>query len=237
MIEISIVLPAFNEGMMIQHSLQMIENKFKAMKLDYEIIVVDDGSVDDTLLKANKYEGKSVTVYHYKKNRGKGFAVRYGMTRAVGRYKMFMDVDLSTSLDAVELFLKTMRAGGHDVIIGDRRSKSSRFLQPWHRRVLGQGFVVLSQCCVGGHINDFTCGFKMFNRGSVEALFKRQRIFGWAFDTELMGIAMLHGLRIAQLPVAWKDHQPSHVRSLRAVFSVLVDLIKIKWNLCRGRYG
>jgi dolichyl-phosphate beta-glucosyltransferase len=237
-VELSVIIPVFNEELEIIKNLQTVEKKLRSMGISYEIIVVDDGSIDQTLNQVRSYPCREVTVLSYEKNQGKGFAVRHGMLRASGQYRLFMDIDLSTSLEAFDSFLNEMRKNTCDILIGDRKSNPDHqtVKQPFFRRFLGRGFTGLSCLCVGKNINDFTCGFKMFNKKSSDIIFHRQLIYRWAFDTELIYIALLHGLCIRELPVIWQHHGDSTVRPLRDVITSLSELIKIKFNAWKGLY-
>ena len=237
-IELSVIMPAFNEGLEIHGSIRAVDQKLAAMNVPYEIIIVNDGSRDDTLAKAQTCACGHIKILSYGQRRGKGFAVRHGMIHAQGKYKLFMDVDLSTSLDAVDHFLPRMRDEKYDLLIGDRKSSPGNqgTKQPWHRRFLGDGFIKLSRLCVGRNIKDFTCGFKMFNAAAADILFSRQRTFNWAFDTELIYIALLHRLRIGEIPVVWNHHQGSAVRPIRDIFTSLTGLWTIKWHALKGAY-
>ena len=232
------IIPAFNEEREILDSIRTVEKKLNTMGLPYELILVNDGSRDGTLAKMRECSCGHIKALSYDKNRGKGFAVRHGMIHAVGKYKLFMDVDLSTSLDAVDRFLTHMRNDEYDMIIGDRKSNPPGHVieQPRHRRFLGNIFIQLSRLCVEKKIKDFTCGFKIFNQKSADAIFKRQRISNWAFDTELICIAIVHRLRIGEIPVVWRHHRGSNVHLIRDICTSLWGLLKIKWNLLRDVY-
>ncbi len=237
-IELSVIIPVFNEEAGILDNLRAVEKKLNAMGIVYEIIVVNDGSTDQTLSKVQTYSSDHTGVLSYEKNQGKGFAVRHGMLHAAGKYKIFMDADLSTSLEAFDLFLARMREDKYDMIIGDRKSNpdNQTVKQPFYRRFLGRGFTRLSCLCIGRDIKDFTCGFKIFNKKAVEIVFQRQKVYRWAFDTELIYIALLHGLRIDEVPVIWKHHHGSTIRPLRDTLTSLSGLIQIKFNAWKGQY-
>ncbi|MBI4309402.1 MAG: glycosyltransferase [Candidatus Omnitrophica bacterium] len=237
-IELSIIMPAFNEAEEIQASIRTVDKKMAAMKAVYEIIVVNDGSRDETLTKAQACACGHIQILSYGQNRGKGFAVRHGMLHSKGKYKLFMDVDLSTSLDAIDQFLMSMHEDKYDVLIGNRKNGpgSTGTGQPWHRRFLGTGYIKLSCLCAGTNIKDFTCGFKMFNAKAADIIFTRQRTFDWSFDTELIYIAILHRLRIGEMGVVWKHHHGSTVRPLRDILISLAGLLKIRWHIFKKDY-
>jgi len=232
MIELSIIIPAFNEARDIEANVRQLSQKLDTLKLAYEIILVNDGSTDKTLDTMHRMKNAHLTILTYDHNKGKGHAVHLGMEKAQGQYHLFMDADLSTSLDALEIFLNHMRRNDYDMIIGDRQSnrQQQRLAQPFHRRILGKIFIVLSCICVGKIITDFNCGFKIFSKETSKLLFSQQRIYNWAFDTEIIYIAILNKKRIGQIPVVWNHHPSSTVKPWRDVFTSLYDLVRIKCN-------
>jgi dolichyl-phosphate beta-glucosyltransferase len=231
--ELSIIFPAYNEAAVIRQNLLQVQKKLHEDHLEYEIIVVDDGSTDDTLGQAQLLEDAHLKVFASKPNRGKGYAVKLGMQKSQGAYRLFMDVDLSTSLDEIGKFLTVIRQGHSDVLIGCRNLRQN---QPWYREFLGKGFTVLSSALVFCHYHDFTCGFKMFTAKASEKIFARQRIDDWAFDTEILYLANREHLKVDQLPVQWQHEGASKVRLGRDIVNSFVSLIKIRWYAFKGYY-
>lgn len=235
--ELSIILPAFNEALVIKENLKTIEHKLNALKLDYEIIVVNDGSSDNTLEKVSGWPSKRVKVFGYDRNQGKGQAICYGMQRANGQYRLFMDVDLSTDLHEIEKFLVLIRQGQYDMVIGNRNMGSlQEQKRPWYRAFLGQGFTLLSALTIGYDCQDFTCGFKMFTQAASQTVFLRQRIFDWVFDTEILLIARLHHLKICQMPVVWEHRGNSKVHIGRDILNSFFSLWKLRYYAFKGYY-
>ena len=236
--ELSIILPAYNEESCIETNLRQLKETLDTFDIDYEIIIVDDGSTDGTLSKVGNCESADIKALSYGRNRGKGYAIHHGMLNSNGKYKLFMDVVLSTSLDALGKFLELIRSGQHDVLIGDRKSKSSRLeiKQPFYRIFFGRGFTLLASLLIGRDINDFTCGFKMYTKEASDIIFKRQRIFNWAFDAELIYIAVAHDLRVHEIPVTWRHHGDSKVRLFRDITHSLHSLMAMRINALRGFY-
>jgi len=233
-IELSIILPVYNESKIIRPNLEKVNDYLQTLGLEYEIIVVNDGSTDDTLKQISSIKEKRVSVISYGQNRGKGFAVNRGMTSARGRYRLFMDMDLSTELTEIPKFLKLVRDGLCDICVGNRHAV--RLLdqkRSWHRALLGRIFAILSSVCTGYRLEDFTCGFKIFTAPACEKIFPRQHIDGWAFDTELITIAHQLRLNIRQEPVVWTHHEGSKVNILKSIFTSSLGLIKI-WHELRG---
>ncbi len=236
--KLSVILPAYNEEHCIEANVSRLDQKFKSLTVDYEIIIVNDGSTDNTLAKAKGCASGNIRVLSYFPNRGKGYAVHYGMLNSSGACKLFMDADLSTSLDILEKAVELVCSGQCDVLIGDRKSKSSqlKIKQPLYRIFFGRGFTFISSLLIGRRINDFTCGFKIYSKTAADIIFTRQRIFGWAFDAELIYIASLHNLRIYEIPVTWSHHGNSKVRLLRDIARSLRSLITMRINALKGLY-
>lgn len=236
--ELSVIIPAYNEEQDLSANVLLVDEHVKKLGTSYEIVLVNDGSRDKTLEIMHQLANKHIRVFSYDRNYGKGYAVRHGMQNAQGKFRLFMDVDLSTSLEAVDEFLRIMRTGQYNILIGERPTHFQKqgIKQPFIRRFLGKGFSALSRFCVGQNIKDFTCGFKMFDLKASEIICAKQRIFNWSFDTELVAIASIQKLKIGEIPVLWSHRSGSQVRALRDVCTSLAGLFKIKWNMVRGVY-
>ena len=237
-VELSVVLPAYNEGKKISRNVGRLKQAMDAMKMNYEILIVNDGSTDNTLIEAKRCEYENIKVYSYERNSGKGYAVNFGMRQARGEYRLFMDVDLSTCLEEIGNFLNVTRQGQADILIGTRKSKRhlQKIRQPSYRIFLGEVFTWLAGLCTGYPLSDFTCGFKMYTKKAADIIFPRQKIFHWAFDAELICIASLHRLRIKEIPVLWNNDPDTKVRLLHDSLTSLFGLFKIRWNVLRGFY-
>lgn len=226
--ELSIVIPVYNEGLVAEANLLAVERYLDALQVESEIIVVNDGSTDDTLSCVDKVKSARLVMISYAQNQGKGYAVGRGMGIAKGRYRLFMDMDLSTDLDEIGRFLEHMRRGECDVCVGNRHAVGIWQQQrPWHRALLGKIFAMLSTIASGCRLGDFTCGFKMFTAKACELVFPQQKIYDWSFDTELIAIAQAQGLRIHERPVSWKHHANSKVFVLKAIVVSLKGLLKV----------
>jgi len=226
--ELSIILPVYNESKIIRQNLENINDFLQTLDIEYEVIIVNDGSTDDTLQQTSLITEKHTHVISYTQNRGKGYAVNRGMTAAHGQYRLFMDMDLSTELAEIPKFLHCVRLGNCDICIGNRYSTSlATQKKPWHRALFGKTFSLLSSICTGYQAEDFTCGFKIFSAKASDKIFPRQHIYGWAFDTELISIAHQQGLRIHQESIVWHHHNGSKVNFIRAIPDSLIDLFRI----------
>ncbi len=237
--ELSVIIPAYNEAAAIKGNVALVVQKLDALKISYEIILVNDGSTDDTLAVMRTLQNHNIHIITYPINQGKGHAVKSGMMSAKGKFHLFMDADLSTSLESIGIFMSHMRNNEYDLILGERVSstKHRRLHQPFYRILLGKIFTGLSRLCVGRMINDFTCGFKILNSDASRLLFSQQRIKRWGFDTEIIYIAIRNRLRIGQIPVMWNHHPNSKVHALSAVFTSLGDLLYITYNGITGQYS
>lgn len=240
MASFSVVIPVYNEARRIPRTLPSILDFFRADGANpAEVIFVDDGSTDGTVsvLRGFDPDGRSFRVVGYPANRGKGYAVRHGARAATGDYIVFFDIDLATPLSEFSA-LKAALAPTDGVVIGSRRLGRSRIekSQPWLRVFLGQNFTRLSNFLVPG-VTDFTCGFKCFSRVAAAAIFPRARIDRWAFDTELLYIAHIHGIPIREVPVSWSHDDDSRVRVGGAVVNGLIDLCRMAMNRLMGRYS
>ncbi len=230
---LSIIIPLYNEEEKL-FNLMTIYQYLSNQKFDWEIILVNDGSLDGTQKRVKKmlksYAFKNTELITYPQNKGKGFAIKTGMLKARGEYRLFTDIDLSTPIKEFNKFFPFLRR--FDVIIGSRKIKGSKLSkrQPYPREILGKGFTFLSQKFLDLNINDFTCGFKCFSKKAAREIFKRQKINGWGFDSEILFIAKKLGFKIKEVPITWTDDPGSRVKFPHAIISSLKDLYKIRLN-------
>jgi dolichyl-phosphate beta-glucosyltransferase len=224
------VIPAYNEEKRLGATLQ----KVRAFRPDAEILVVNDGSTDATRSLAL---GLGVRVEGYPENRGKGFALRRGMSGASGDRILMTDADLSTPIEELPLLEEALDRGS-DLAIGSRKMPGARLLrrQAVLRETLGKGFTFLSQLALAVRVRDFTCGFKLFTRKAALDLFPRLTVDRWGYDSELLFLAARRGHRIAEVAVAWTNDQDTKVRLVRDVLQSLEDLARIRLNALLGRY-
>ncbi len=236
---LSLVVPAYNEENRIGQSLDRILSFFTSQSYPYEVIVVDDGSTDRTVEVVRGFAAANprLRVEPQPRNCGKGEAIKKGMLLAGGAFLFFSDADLSVPIEAVPEFLSRLEAG-YDVAVGSRRTAGSviEVHQPIHRELMGKVFTRLSNLILGLRLKDFTCGFKAFRRDAARALFSRQRLGGWSFDSEILYLAKLKGYRIAEVPVVWRNDEATKVRLARDIVRSFTDLWNIRLNHARGKY-
>ncbi|MGR3320142.1 MAG: dolichyl-phosphate beta-glucosyltransferase, partial [Candidatus Anammoxibacter sp.] len=205
----------------------------------YEIILVDDGSTDDTvqLMKKFNSDDKPITVLINGENRGKGYTVRKGMLSAKGEYIFFTDTDLSTPIEEIERCLPYLK-DNYDIVIGSRGLPDSNIIihQPWYREKMGKIFNFMVKILLLKGIIDTQCGFKGFKRQTVKTLFSRCIINGFSFDVETIYLARKFNYNIKEIPVKWKNSSLSKVNPVKHSILMFIDLISIKINDLKGIY-
>lgn len=229
-IKISLVVPLFNEGERI-HNLDILWSSIKNKKYIRELILVNDGSTDKTLPLLKEFQKKTKCILiSYRKNKGKGYAIRKGVVVSRGSHVVFMDMDLSTPPKML-LELKKI-IDNSDIIVGTRKNNKAVLLQRQSRvrEMMGKLFTFLSQKIMGVDVSDFTCGFKCFSKKAAKKIFAKQRIDRWAFDAESLFLAHKYGFSIRELPVQWSDVKGTKVRFPQDAIQSFVDLIQIKIN-------
>lgn len=235
---ISIVIPAYNEGHRISSTLEKIHEYFKNKKFQYEVIVIDDGSLDNTIDVINKCGNlfDNIVLIENGKNMGKGYSVREGMAEASGDLRLFMDADGSVDIKTLDSFIKYIPSG-MDIIIGSIEISNLTKEDDNHsyRRLFGKIAKILIRHIATPGIYDTQRGFKLFTRNASKIVFSRQTIDRWGFDIELIVIAQEHNLKIKELPVNWINSKTSSV-SLMSYFVTFYELFKIKFQSLLGKY-
>ena len=228
---LSVVIPAYNEAGRIEPGLQQILEHVTATGLDCEVVLVDDGSADDTAeVVRQRLEGKlPLQVLRQEPNQGKAAAVKRGILAARGRYVGYADADMSTPFAEVDRFLAAL-AGEYDIAIGSRALHESQLVrrQPWYRAWAGRAFGAFTRLVLLPGISDSQCGFKFFRSEAAQDLFPRQRLSGWAFDAELLYLARRLGYRVVQIPVRWINDPNTKVSMLRAGPRMLLDVLRVR---------
>lgn len=238
-IKLSVIIPAYNEEKRIEHTLLDVHSYLEKQNYEFEIIVVDNFSNDRTPQIVQNLAGTSIPQLKLIRvhTSGKGGAVKTGMLAAVGQYAMFMDADDATPISEIEKFWPHLESG-IEVVIGSRYQDPStvKIKQPPYRILLSRLSNMLIQIVLIPHIKDTQCGFKAFKGVAAKEIFNNITIFGWAFDMELLAIALKLSYRIKEVPVSWEEHGGSHV-PLKAYLQSLRDLFIIKWNALSGKYS
>lgn len=233
--DVSIVIPAYNEEERIGPTLYEIVNYFRGREAQFEIIVVDDGSTDQTAeVACQKLSSVSYQILKNSSNRGKGYSVRRGVLASRGDIVLFVDSDLSTPIEDFKK-LELALCDGFDVAIGSRALQTSdiQVHQNILRETMGKIFNVIAQLLSFRDIHDSQCGFKAFKRQAAKTLFERQKLNGFCFDAEILFLAQRMGYRIQEMGVRWHNSPRSKVHIIRDPIKMFRDLFYIRW-LHRG---
>ncbi len=239
-VHLSVVIPAYNEAVRLPGTVQQCVDYLESQAYISEIIVVDDGCTDTTGEVVREWRSGRVpvalAVHPDHANHGKGAAVRLGMSRAVGDYRLFMDADNSTTLDHVARFWPLFEQGC-DVVIGSRNIKGAHVAvhQPFYKEMAGRLGNLLIRVLVVPGIRDTQAGFKLFTREAAETIFPRLTIDRWGFDIEILVVARSHGYRVAEVPITWVNAPGSKV-GLASYFQVLSEVMRVRRNLRAGLY-
>lgn len=235
---LSVIIPAYNEEKRIEKTLLSMHEYLSRQNYDYEIIVVSDGSKDNTVGVVSNLKSRvsNLKVIDIKENHGKGWGVQKGMLEAQGDYRLFMDADNSTTVDQVGPFLPYFQQG-YDIVIGSRRIEGANITikQPWFRDFLGGVFRLVVHTLVSLGVTDSQAGFKCFSRKATEAIFTKQTIFRWAFDVEILAIAGKLGFKIKEVPIKWVNDADSKVK-ISGMIRMLSEVLQVRINLLSNRY-
>ncbi|MFT5207974.1 MAG: dolichyl-phosphate beta-glucosyltransferase [Candidatus Omnitrophota bacterium] len=236
----TIIIPAYNEAKRLLATVEKVDQYRVDRGLNAEIIVVDDGSTDNTLEMANVLAKslKNFKVESLGKNGGKGRAVRRGVHAANGHYILFTDADNSTPIEELELLDLTMKNNSADIVIGSRYLKDSKLKirQNWLRVAIGRFGNILIRAFVIDGIKDSQCGFKLFRHTVAQDIFSINKIDRWGFDIEVLAIAKMKNYQIIEVPVSWYNSADSRLRPIRDAIGTFLELIMIKVNIWCGRY-
>jgi dolichyl-phosphate beta-glucosyltransferase len=235
--KLSIVIPAYNEEKRIKNTISKIIKYVDSNKIKYELIVVDDGSRDNTVKMVQNFSG-NVKIIKNKINSGKGFSVKRGIENAKYDLILFSDADLATPIEELNTMLKEIEKGA-DIVIASRNLPSSNIVvrQPIYRQMMGKIFPLIVRLLLIPSIRDTQCGFKLFKSKVAKQIVKKQTINQFSFDVEILFIAIKSRFNIKEIPVRWIDKKGSTVNPLKDAFKMLIDLFKIRYNDIMGKYN
>ena len=236
---LSIVIPAYNESTRLESALDRVLACIDQRQWDAEVLVVDDGSKDDTSAIVEHWMQTHPRLHLVQNpgNRGKGYSVRNGLLQAAGDIVMFTDADLSAPIEEAERLIAAIDAGA-DVAIGSRwldKQKQTRH-QPLHRRFFGRCFNAVTRLVMDLPFNDTQCGFKAFRRPAAQVIFRLQRIERWGFDPEILFIARKLGYHVQEVAVTWGHDERSKMSYLKDGLKMLEEMAAIRANSLAGRY-
>ncbi len=239
-IDLSIIVPAYNEETNIEGCIQTVIQAFETRKISFEIIVVDDGSSDNTLdvIRKTADNDTRITALTNGRNYGKGYTVKHGVLESKGAWVLFTDVDLSTPIEEFDKLVASLEKG-YDIAFGSRALAESELQvsQPWYRVWLGRLANKAIQMVVPAlrGIKDTQCGFKLFQGNVARRIFPLQRNERWGFDFEILHIARKHNYRVIEIPVIWSHGGDSRIR-LSDYPRTLMELFKVRFNETKGLY-
>ena len=226
--KLSIIIPCYNESKDIKTNVEIVKDYLKENSIDYELILVNDGSKDTTKEEIESIPG--VLPISYEPNRGKGGAVKEGIMHASGDYVLFMDADLSTDISAIKDVVE--QAPTCDLLIGSRHAKGSviKKKQPVLRVFIGWCCRTLVNMKFHTKLKDTQCGFKAMRIDVAKKLAEKQLINNFAFDVEYIYIAKLNNLSLKELGITWSDDRESTVSPFKSSVKFFKDLHFIKKN-------
>ena len=240
---LSVIIPAYNEENRLGASLGRIIAYLEDRRCPFELLVVDDGSSDQTVRTAisaarNLGREECLRILENGANRGKGYSVRRGMLAARGTFALFTDADLSTPIEEVAKLERELTRGGNQIAFGSRALEDSqiRTRQNLFRETAGKIFNLAMKVVTGMPYRDTQCGFKLFELESCRVLFRKQRLESYAFDVEILYLARKAELAAREVGVIWRHHSDSKIHLLRDGVGLLHGLISIRWNDLLGRY-
>jgi len=248
-LSISIVIPTYNEESSIERTLRFARDFMEVEYSNYEVIVSDDGSKDETKKIVSafiKLAGKKFKLLE-NKHMGKGPAVRFGIMESKMDYVLFMDADGATPIKELKRLLIWVTEQGYDIAIASREGLGAlRKGEPYFRHLLGRVFNTIVQFLALPGIQDTQCGYKLFKTDIAKRIFnnlqvyKKQDVikdsFMGAFDVEVLLLAKIYGYRVKEVPVTWSFVESKRLNPLRDSFKMLRDVLKIRWNVIRGKY-
>lgn len=237
---LSVVVPAYNEQERLAASLPLIRDYLSEAGVESEILVVDDGSSDETGRVAREaLTGFRSKVIRNPENRGKGYSVRRAFLEAAGRWALMTDADLSTPIEEHEKLAAAARDADLDVVIGSRSVSGSRVevSQNIVRVSMGKTFNRIMRLMTGLPYHDTQCGFKLMDVKRVRPLFEKMVVDRFAFDVELLYLCHRFGLAVREVPVVWRNSPASHVSLISDPINMLFDVGRIRWRFRAGAYN
>ncbi len=241
-INLSIIVPAYNEQTRLGGSIRTILDYIQTERLAAELIVVDDGSLDATAVIAEEicaeFPAVKTKVIRYEKNRGKGYAIKTGLLASVGDIALFSDADLSTPISELPKLVEPIKSGEFDATFGSRAIDRNLIgtHQPWRREQGGKIFNLIVRSLTGLPFWDTQCGFKAFNMKKFRPLLSLMTIDRFGFDVEFLYVANYHGLRLEEIPVRWDHCEGTTVSVFRDSQRMFNEVRQIRRNAKRGVY-
>lgn len=246
---LSVVIPAYNEAVRLPKTLTTVLNHLSEQPYPIEILVVDDGSTDNTVALAEEIAQSHPEVRVIKNDhRGKGYTVRTGMLQGSGKYILFSDADLAVPIKELSKVLPYLEAG-YDVVIGSREGQGARRIgEPFYRHWMGRIFNFIIRTITLGGFQDTQCGFKAFTHEAAHDLFERAQLYGenarqikgaavTGFDVEILFLAVKYGYQVKEVPVKWIYGAETKVNPFKDSWRNFKDVVSVRLNDLNGRYN
>ena len=237
---LSIVIPAYKQEKTILQDIDELEESLKELKINYELIVVIDGNLDKTFDEVKKINRKHVKVYMYEKNEGKGYAVKYGMSRAKGDIIGFIDAGMDISPASISMLLSHMIWYNADIIVGSKLHPVSQVNYPLIRQFLSWGYRNFTHLLFGFKVRDTQVGLKIFKKKVAKDVFPRLTVKQFAFDIEMLAVAHTLGYhRIFEAPIRLNFKGASSVTSIglwKVILLMIRDTLAIFYRIRITQY-
>lgn len=224
-------MPAYNESGNIQNTLKILGNFLADQDLDYEIVVIDDGSRDQTAALARSLGLQHVKVVRYETNMGKGYAVRAAYFQSSGDIIAFFDAGLDFQPEHIIDFWKRLEDERADVVIGSKRHPDSQIVYPFRRRVISRVNQLATRVLFGLKVRDTQVGMKVWRRRVLDDLMRRALVRRYAFDVELLGMAQRYEYKIIEAPIRMKFNVTTSSVKLKAVWRAGIDTLAVFYRL------
>jgi len=235
---LTILIPAYNESKRIKKTLKKIKTYLKKQKFSWEVLIVDDGSKDNSKQKIAETikNWKNFQIIGYQPNRGKGAAVKYGIFHSAGKHILFMDADGATAPDQFEYFKPYLKK--YPIIISSRYLEKGRvkIKQPPFRILIAKLSNLIIRSILLLNFKDTQNGFKCFESKAAKKIFSKMKLSRWGFDFEILALAKKYHFHIKEVAIDWYNDSDSRVKPT-AIFSTLKDLFLVRWNLWTGKYN
>ena len=228
---LSIVIPAYNEGNVLKKNLELI-NEYFTDKFSFEIIVINDGSNDDTNSILHQLKIKNLSIYNNLKNRGKGASIRKGVKKSKGKIVLIADADLSAPINQFEKLYDELNKG-YDIVIGSRSTNDAKVIvsQPFKRVITGKVYNLLVKFVLGLNFKDTQCGFKLFDGKKIRNIINICKINNFSIDAEILFLAKSFNLKVFEKGIVWKNNTFSKVSLIKDPLFMLIDLFRIRFSI------
>ena len=237
MVDLSVVVPAYNEGERIHDTMVEVIRELSLLDLSFELIIVDDGSDDDTFLRVKELESENVHVIGYRGNRGKGYAINYGVKHAMGDLITFIDADMDLHPRQISVLIKFMRRYDADVVVGSKRHPMSELDYPPARRFLSKCYNLWLRAVFGLRLSDTQTGLKLFKKEVLDDVMPRVYARRYAFDVEILAHSHRLGYKIVESPIVLEFQRGSFGRlNIKSIFLIAIDTIIISYRFYIPQY-